>query len=287
MSFVWFAWGSSIVYAIGAIIGKIATRHHIANPWLYNFIWWLGTAICIIPFALANGVGLPQDWGSILWLSLANIVSGTLFVLAFYAIDITVLAPLGNLRTPLAALTGVVLLGETLGAVQWALIGIIFVGGLLINLDERMSLGSVINKKIGLGLVWVVSSVWFNASIKYASAHNGFWEVSLWSNVIALLLSMATLPWFSQDLLRTPMRKYGGVIVSTVLFTVGLLLSVRALSENVSISLAIISLPITMPITIALSRFAPQLLEKHTAKVYAIRVASAAVMVAAALGLSK
>ena len=65
------------------------------------------------------------------------------------------------------------------------------------------------------------------------------------------------------------------------------LFSVKAFGENISISMTIISLPLAMIMTMALSVVAPKLLEKHTAKVYAIRLSAAAAMFVAALGLSK
>lgn len=287
MSYIFFAWLTTLTYGLGSVVGKIATKHQITNPWVYNFLFFLLTAACVVPFAIAGGVGWPQDWNSMLWLSLANAVSGTAFVLAFYAIDLSILSPLSNLRTPLMALSGVLLLGESLTILQWVLIGIIFIAGGFINLDERMNIRSVLNKKIALGFLWILCSVWFNSMIKYASVNNGFWEVSLWSTVIATVLVLPTAPLFYRDMIRTPIKQYYGLAISTILFTAGLVFSVKALGENVSISMAIISLPLSMLITMALSVFAPKVLEKHTLKVYAVRFICAVVMFAAALGLSR
>lgn len=287
MSYIVYAWLCSVTYGLGSIVGKIAARHQIANPWLYNFVWALLTVVCIAPFAIGNGVGLPQEWTSMLWLGLANAVSGLLFIFAFYALDLSVLSPLANLRTPLVALSGVLFLGEVLLGYQWALIILVFVAGLFVNIDERMSMRKIFNKKLGIALIWILSSVWFNSSIKYASEFNGFWEVSLWSSVITLLLYIPMIPMFYRDAVKTPITRYSGVVMTTILYTAGLLFSVKALSENVGISMAIISLPLTLVMTIVLSRFKPKLLEKHSARVYTIRFVSAAVMFAAALGLSK
>lgn len=286
MSYIAFAWLTSLTYGLGSVVGKIATRHQIANPWLYNIVWWIVTVLCIAPFAIINGVGWPQDWGSMLWLSLANAISGVAFVLAFYAVDLSILSPLSSLRTPIITLVGGLIFHESLTLIQLALIGIIFLAGLFIQADEQFSLKSFLTRKTLLALVWVCTSVWFNSMIKEASLHNGFWEVSFWSNVIGLGLTLPTIPLFYRDLKTTPIKQYSGIVVSTILFTAGLLFSVKALGENVSISMAIISLPLAMIMTMILSFLAPKLLEKHTANVYAIRFVSAAVMVLAALGLS-
>ncbi len=287
MSYIVYAWLTSITYGVGSVVGKIATKHHINNPWLYNFAWWVFTLICIVPFAIAGGVGWPTDWSSMVWLGVANAVSGLLFIHAFYAVDLSILSPLSNLRIPLVAISGVLLLGETLTVMQWIFIAVIFIAGGFVNMDERMNIRSIFNKKVVLAMSWILTSVWFNSLIKYASQRNGFWEVSLWSTVLALIFVLPTIPLFYNGVIKTSIRHYYGLILSTILFTAGFLFSVKALGENVSISMAIISLPIAMFITMILSVFAPKLLEKRTVKVYAVRFAAATVMFLAALGLSR
>ncbi len=287
MSYIGFAWLAGLTYAFGSVVGKFATKHHIPNPWLYNFVWFALTTLFTLPFAVAGGLGWPQDWPSMLWLSLANAVSGTMFMLAFYAVDLSVLSPLSNIRTPLTAIAGVILLGERIAPMQWVLIGIIMTAGIFVCLDERMHVKHVLNRNMLLALAWIGTSVWFNSMIKYASVRNGFWEVSFWSSAVATVMALLSLPLFAKDLQKTPLNKYSGLTLSTVLFTVGFLFSVRALGSNVGISMAIISLPLSMVFTMILSLVNPRLLETHTVKVYAVRLIAAGVMVAAALGLSR
>ncbi len=286
MSYIFYAWLTSFMYGLGSVVGKISTKHQITNPWQYNFVWSVLTVVSIVPFALVGGVRLPQDWTSILWLGLANAISGLLFILAFFAVDLSVLSPLAMLRTPLLALSGVLIFGEPLTIVQWALIGFVFVAGILVNLDEKFSIKSVLNKNILLAFAWILSSVWFNSMIKYASITNGFWEVSLWPAVIAVLLYIPTVPLFYAQMRKTKPAQHVGIAITTVLYTAGLLFSIKAFGENVGISIAIISLPLAMLMTMALAKLAPHMLEKHTGKVYAIRLIAAAVMFASALGLS-
>ena len=287
MSYILYAWLTSFTYGLGSVVGKIATKHQITNPWQYNFVWAVLTVVSIVPFAIFGGVELPQDWGSMLWLSLANAISGLLFILAFFAVDLSVLSPLAMLRTPLLALIGALFFGEKLTMVQWVLIGIVFAAGILVNLDEKFSIKSVLNKNILLAFAWILSSVWFNSMIKYASKTNGFWEVSLWPAVFAIVLFLPTLPLFYKDLIRTKPVQNIGIATTTILYAVGLLLSIKAFGENIGISIAIISLPLAMLMTMVIAMFAPHLLEKHTRKVYAIRLIAASVMFAAALGLSR
>lgn len=287
MSYVVYAWASSITYGLGSIIGKLATKYHISNPWLYNIVWAVLTLIFIIPFAIMGGVGFPQEWSTIIWLGLASAVSSITFTLAFYAVDLSILSPLANLRAPITALLGVLLFHESLTLFQWGLIGLLFIAGLFIHIDEQMSLKTFFTKATLLALIWILTSVWFNAMIKVASVNNGFWEVSLWSNLLTLLFLTPTIPFFYKDIKKTPIKNYSGIALCTVLYTMGLLFSIKALSVNVSISMAIISVPLTLILTMLLSFVAPRLLEKHSLKIYLIRLTAATIMFVSALGLSR
>ena len=162
-----------------------------------------------------------------------------------------------------------------------------FFAGLFIHVDERMSLKTFWTKATLLAFVWILTSVWFNAMIKTASAHNGYWEVSLWSSLITVLFLIPTIPLFIKDMKKTPVQNYSGIALCTMLYTAGLLFSIRALAINVSISMAIISVPLTLILTMLLSFIAPKLLEKHSFKIYLIRLTAATIMFAAALGLSR
>ena len=111
------------------------------------------------------------------------------------------------------------LFGEELTVVQWALIGVLFLAGILVNLDEKFSIKSVLNRNILLAFAWILSSVWFNSMIKYASLTNGFWEVSLWPAVIAVIIYLPTLPLFYKELIRTKPSHHVGIAITTMLYT--------------------------------------------------------------------
>jgi hypothetical protein len=95
------------------------------------------------------------------------------------------------------------------------------------------------------------------------------------------------VPFFYKDLLTTPIKKYSGAIL-TGLFGIFADLAVnKAYGMNVTLTTAITGIPFSMIIAFGFSIFAPQLLEKHTLRVYAVRFAAAAVMIVAAIKLSQ
>jgi uncharacterized membrane protein len=286
MNYIFYAWMASIAYGVGGVVGKLATKYHIQNPWLYNMAWSILTVVFIVPFAILANVGLPQDWISMIILGIASAVSSVTFTFAFYAVDLSILSPLGNMRAPISALLGVFLFHESLSPIKWGLIGILFLAGLFIQLDEKMKLKSFLSKATVIVFVWILTSVWFNSMIKYASIHNNYWEVSLWSNLLTVIFLLPTFPLFIKDFKKTPLKNYSGISLNTALWTAGLLFSIKALAVNVSISVAIMSVPLSMIIAMIMAFISPKLLEKHSLKVYIIRGTAAAAMFLAALGLS-
>lgn len=286
MSYIVFAWLSSITYGFGGVIGKLATKYHIKNPWLYNIVWAILTFVFIVPFALLGKVSLPQDWSSMIWLGVASAVTSVTFTFAFYAVDLSILSPLANIRSLFTALLGVMFFQESLLPIKWLLILLLCFAGLFIHLDEKMKLKSFFSKATIIVFVWVITSVWFNTMIKFASANNGFWEVSFWSNLLTVVFLLPTLPLFIKDIRMTPIKNYSGITINTALWTAGLLFSIKALAINISISSAIMSVPLSMIFVMILAFASPKLLEKHTSKVYVIRTIAAVIMFAAALGLS-
>lgn len=286
MSYIVYAWLTSFAYGLGGVFGKFATIYHVKNPWLYNIVWAVLTLVFIVPFALFFHVGYPQDWIPMIILGLASAVTSVTFTFAFYAVDLSILSPMANMRAPITALLGVMFFHEQLNMYKWFLILLIFIAGLFIHVDEKMKLKTFISKTSAIVFVWVLTSIWFNTMIKYASVNNGYWEVSFWSNFLTVLFLLPTYPLFIKDLRSVPIKKYSGIAINTALWTVGLLLSIKALAINIGISTAIISVPLSMIFVMVISFFSPKLLEKHSAKVYAIRMVSAAIMFFAALSLS-
>ncbi len=176
--------------------------------------------------------------------------------------------------------------GEYLSTEKWLFILLLSLAGLFIHLDEKMKLKSFLSKETLTVFVWIITSVWFNSTIKIASINNGFWEVSFWSNLITLILLLPSWPLFSKDLSVTSIKNYAGVAINTALWTAGILFPIKALAVNVSISTAIMSVPLSMFFAMILSFISPKLLEKHPPKIYIIRITAATIMFICALALS-
>lgn len=280
-----FAWAASFLFGVEAVTGKLTSKHSIQNPWLFNFFWALFILLFTIPFAVWGGVGIPKQWGSIIIASVFYALTTTFYILALYKLDVSIIGSLYNFRTAITVILGVLFLGEVLIVQQYILIGIIFIFGLFITIDERFSIRSFFKWGTAIALLGVACSALMAIFIKRAVAEAGYWDTTLWMAVLGQIWLLPTIWFFKKDLIQSTTKQYLIVAVTAVAGVFGTLAMNKAYSMNVSISSAIISLPFSLIIAFLFSVFAPELLEKHTLKVYAVRFTSAAVMIVAALNL--
>jgi drug/metabolite transporter (DMT)-like permease len=196
-----------------------------------------------------------------------------------------VIGSLYNFRTAITVILGALFLGEVLSVQQYILIGIIFVFGMLITIDERFSIRSFFKRGIAIALLGVSCSALMAIFIKKAVAEAGYWDTTLWMAVLGQIWLLPTIWFFKKDIVQSTPKQYLVTAGTAVAGVLGTLAMNKAYSLNVSISSAIISLPFSLIMAFFFSIFAPELLEKHTLKVYAVRFISAAVMIVAALNL--
>lgn len=286
MSFIIFAWLASFFYGLVNVSGKLASKYAIKNIWLFNFLYGLFTVIFTIPLALKNSVSIPSVWGSLILSSVFNALFSIFYVLSIYNLDVSVMGPLFNFRTAMGAILGVLILGEVLTGRQVFLIAIIFLAGLFVSLDEKFSFRSFFKRSVLYGILMsfflALSSIYINKSVAQA----GYWETNLFSPLITQVLMFTTIPLFYKEIKLVRIKQTTGVVAMALFIAIGNIFANRAYAANVGISTAIIALPISMFIVFLSSIFSPELLEKHTLKVYAVRFLAAFIMIGAALAIS-
>jgi drug/metabolite transporter (DMT)-like permease len=287
MPYYIFAWIAVFAYGAEVIIGKLTSKYSVKNPWLFNYIWLFFGLIFIIPVALINKITMPLAFDYIIYAAICNVIYNTLFTFALYKIDASVISPMFSFRVAFSALFAAVLLGEVFGISQYILIGIIFIAGLFVSIDEKMSIKSFFKPNNLLLLLAMVFLALMSVFLKKAMLQNGYWNATFWLLIFSQVFATVTIPAFIKDLQKITRRQLMSLLLVAVASFIGLLTSFKAFSVNVSISTAIISIPSSMIFAFILSIFVPKLLEKHTIKIYAIRFGIAAVMIISALLLSK
>ena len=281
-----FAWTASVAYGVEAITGKLASRHVMPDPLLFNFYWALFILILTSPIALWYGISIPAHWLALLAASVFYALGGTFYILALYRLDASVIAPLFSFRTAIAVLFGALILGEVLTGFQYAMVAIIFIFGLFVGIDERFSIRSFFTPGVGLLLLCVCALVFMGIFIKISVAEIGFWNTTFWMAFLGQIWLLLTIPFFKTKHRELKRGQFGVVFLIAAIGTVGTIAANAAYALNVSIASTIISVPLSMFMAAFLAYFWPHLLEKHSPKVYAIRLVSAAIMFVAVLQLS-
>jgi len=287
MSYLLAAWLASIAYGFEVIFGKLTSKYAIDNPWLFNFAWSLFIIFLTLPVALANRVGLPTDWASVWWATIFYALSNLFYILALSKLEVSVISPLFSFRTVFQVLFAVLLLGEILTVWQLVLIAVIVAGAVIVNINEKGSFKAFFSFRVLLTIVAMLAIALYGVFVKKAMALNRYWEVVLWVEILAQIIFLMTIPFFYREVRKTKLSKYSGVLAMAVAGCLGILASNYAYKFNVAISGTITALPFSFIFAILLSLIAPKLLEKHTAKIYLVRIAATAVMIWAGILLSR
>lgn len=286
MPFYVYAWIASFSFGLVAIIGKLAGKHSISNPWLFNFLWTLFSLILTIPSALANHAGLPSQIYFIIIVSFFNAIFNILYIVSLIHLDVSTFTPLLNLRVAFVSIIGAFFLNEALNPYNYFFVTLILIGGIFVSIDEKFSLKSFMKQHIFLAILCTLSYTMMGVFSKSAISANGYWNFTLWMPIISQLFLFPTIPLFIKDIPKIKIKQMLVVFLMSLSLAVGILTESRAYKDNVVITNIITALPFSMIMAFLFSIFAPKLLEKHTFKVYAIRFAAASVMIISALKLS-
>lgn len=282
-----FAWIASFLFGVLAILSKLTSKHAIKNPWVMMFLWSISVLVFTAVPAFASGITYPKQWLPILGMGICGFFIWIFYVLALYKLDISVLSPLYNLRTPISVVLSVLFLGELLTGFQFGLVIVITVAGIFVAYDEKLKFKAFFKRSIGLAILGIVSSALLGVFTKPAINTNGYWEATFWSVAVTQVLLLFTWSKFRQDILKVSPKQLVACILLAAIEALGVFAQNKAYATNVGISVTIINLPLSMVMAFIFSRFAPKLLEYHPWKIYAVRFAAAGVMIVMAIQLSR
>ncbi len=286
MPFYIFAWISSFAFGIEVVFSKIMGRHSISNPWAFNFLWNLFLAVILFPIAYFNGLGIPPYWFNIFMAGFCTALYSAIYIFCLFKLDISISSPLFNFKTIFALILGALMLGETIKSWQYPLIIITIIAGFFVTYDEKFSLKSFFNKIVFLLIFSMAILALYIVFLNRAIAEVGYWNATFWTTIIVPFFLLPTFPLFKKDVKRINLKQLGSLIVISIAGVTGVIASNVAYAVNVGLSSVIISIPFSVLIAIALAAFWPWLIEKHTVKVYAVRLFATFIMIACALKLS-
>lgn len=286
MSPLFFAWIASVTYGLYSIVAKLIGKYTLKNTSQFSFFVTLFSGIIMAVVSYINSGKIAFSWTYILLAAVFLALGNVFYLVALKVLEVSVMAPLFNLRLAITVLLSFLFLGETFSLGLLAIIVVIFVAGFFASMDESFSFKSFFTKNIGLGLFFMlilsIQSIFINRAIDQTS----YWTATLWISLFSIFFSFIFLyPRFKQDLKKTKPKDYLGVSLLAIIGGIGDLTAFKAFESNVGLSSVIISLPISMIMVFILSIWKPTLLEKHSLKVYFVRFAATGIMIWGALQL--
>lgn len=287
MPFYFFAWVATFAYGLATITGKLTSKHAIKNPYFLNFLWGLFDLVAISPLLFFVKPDLPKEYVNLLASALVWAYGGLLWVYCLTHIDVSVITPLGNLRTGFAVVIGAFLLKEILSFEQYILVLIIILAGFLVTYEENFNPKKFFNKYIWLLIlatfILALGGFFTNRSVNI----NGLWTTSFGVIILGMIMLLPTIFLFKKDFFGLEIKGLGGIFLTAVISTIGSVSANYAMGKNMSITSTIIAIPLALLIAPLFSIFKPELLEKHSLKVYAVRFLAAGVMIFCAVSLTR
>lgn len=287
MPFYVYAWIGAVISGLFVITAKLTSKHSIKNPWLFNFLLAAVTLLFTIPPAVYYHAPLPNGWLIVILTGFFATLNTIFYIFSNANLDVSVFMPLYNFRNIFTLLIGFLFFGERFPEFKLFYVGLIIIAGVLTSLDEKFSLKSFFKISIAIGLLTVLISAINSALTKVVLMNNNLWTTNLWIAIINFILLLPTIPLFGKDLKKLDKAHIMPVVLMGLFFTISIFATNKAYEGSYSITSLIMVMPFSMIFAFMFSVFAPKLLEKHTLKIYAIRFSSAAVMIWAAIQLTR
>jgi len=287
MPFYVYAWIGAIVSGLFVVTAKLTSKYSIANPWLFNFLLTTVTLLFTLPPAIYYHAVIPTIWQPIILGAIFTTLTTIFYIFSNKALDVSVFMPLFNFRGVFAVLIGVIFFGEKFSTGGWLFVVIILIAGMFSSMDEKFNLKSFFRSSIAIGILTTFFLALENAFVKQALINNSLWTTNLWIAILNFFLLIPTIPLFKNELKKVDVSHILPVGAMGIFLTVSTFAASAAYKTNLGITSLIINMPVSMVLAFVFSIFAPKLLEKHSLKIYAIRFSSVAVMIWAAMQLTK
>lgn len=287
MPYYLYAWIGAVASGLILITAKLTSKHSVKNPWLFNSLLVLVTLLFTIPPALVYKAGLPISWLPIILAAVFSTLFNIFLIFSTYALDVSTLTPLFNIRGIFAILIGRLFLNESFSQNQLIYIAIILIAGIFVSIDEKFSLRSFFKRSIGIAILAMLFLTVNNSFIKISLEKNSLWTNNLWISIINVLFLIPTIPLFRKELKKLNFGHILPIGAMGIFSTITEFSSNVAYGVNVGITSLIMNTPFSMILAFLFSIFAPKLLEKHSLKIYAIRFTATAIMIYSAIQLAK
>jgi transporter family protein len=288
-NYILFSLLAAFSFALSSIANKFASKHAIKDKWTILFYYYLTFLpfIFIIPFI--TKIQIPTNsWKFLFSFSLLFFLGNYCFFTAIFKTDASVFAPFFQLQSAFVAILAFLFLGERFPLGNYIWIGLVLLGGVLVSLDERMNIGTFMQKNILLIILMQVFHSMSNLAAGFALENINPLNLIFWTTLISNVLVLIIIPAVAGFNLKASFNQLKPMFSANFFAFIGATSLFTAFQTNLTISsaLSLLTAPIVLALTIAASRFKPDLLEHHTRKVYFIRTIGVLIIMLSAFKLS-
>ncbi len=279
MSYVVIALLSLVAFSIYNVLQKVAIKYLVSDNFIFSFYYYLFVILLLVPMIFLGKIVWPTP-AQIPMIAAAGLIRTVMFVTYLWTLkklDVTVITSMFNLRVILVGLAEMLVLGTVFSWGKYAWMLVLFVGGIFLSMDEKFNWRSFFSPVMAVfGLVLVMSTSQYMA-ISKGLAITDLWTFTFW-NFVFSLVGLIPILIYQRKNIKLPLKTTGILAVITTTFLTGVILESQAVSMNPTGTTAVLSLPGSMLLAMVVAKIKPDLIENHTWKVYAVRLASVAVM---------
>ncbi len=286
--FMFLALAAAVFFAFSSFLDKFILTHKLRNADAYFMLQGI-VSFLLYPVLLvfSAGISLPNADA---WLFIAvSGITAALGLIIYYRLmgsaDYSAVSPLMQARILFTIPLSYFLLQEFYGFEVLAFMLVVFVGSVLLTIDEKSSLRTIISKNrvLAIGMlicfIWAFSNLLSKPVLQALSPENFIF----WRNVFSFAVVAALLPVLLKGRARSVLVKDSGkalpyVILLLLVAFAGMQFMFYAMKYSVSITESLLGIIGLMAVALAflLSRINPKIIaEKHSARVYAIRALGA------------
>lgn len=263
-------------FATSGVIEKFASKHVITSRWPLLFWYYAAFIPFVLIIPLIAHIAIPQtaqQWLYIAAYSSLFLIGNICFFIAIFQTDASVFSPLFQLQAAFLAMLSYAFLGERFAGGNYFWMVLMFVGAMLVSLDERFTIRAFFQRSILLIIAMQVFHAGSNLFAGFLLRFLDFWNVLWWTTIVSTL-SVFLFTFFANGLqVKVSWRQLRPMVLTNAVTFIGAAALFRAFAENVTLSgaISLLSGPITFIITLVASKVKPGLLEHHTGLVYGIR----------------
>lgn len=289
MSYILLALIATLFFSASQLINKFVSKHAITDAnslFVYFLIASFVFGVFLLPFVPLQIPGL-QFFLLLLGAGSTFTVGSYCFYKGILTTDVSTIAPLFTLQAGIIAVLAFIFLGERFPVQNYAWMLLLLVGAVLVTVTENMKLSSFLHKGVlfllTMQLFHATSNIFIGFLLKLATPIT----IIFWEDMYLGLLALLYMLW------KGPRIDYGfkqvaPFFVAGFTSSFGIIAIFAAFAQNLTISslLGLLNAPIVFVFTLFASKFWPQLLEHHSAKVYAVRALGLFIILTAVVGIT-